>query len=109
MLYLGMISEVAGTSLNAVMSKLGAFNKAEDKEKGLDKVFEYWFRKMGLDMDSWIQMRAQKPKEAFDMFISTISKVDKVQQIEVLKYMFGLEHLGKMQTLAGTMDKYIYA
>ncbi|WP_121756916.1 phage tail tape measure protein [Helicobacter felis] len=106
MLSLGMTSEVAGTSLNAVMSKLGAFDKAEGKAKGLDKVFGDWFSKMGIDMDSWIKMRAEKPKEAFDIFISAVSKMDKVQQTKALKDMFGLEHLGKMQTLAGAMDKY---
>ncbi|WP_120952260.1 phage tail tape measure protein [Helicobacter sp. L8] len=106
MLALGMTSEVAGTSLQAVMNKLGSFDKAEGKAKGLDKVFGDWFSKMGLDMDSWLAMRAQKPKEALDMFLESLSKMDKVQQTKALKDMFGLEHLGKMKTLVGAMGKY---
>ncbi|WP_121020447.1 phage tail tape measure protein [Helicobacter vulpis] len=106
MLALGMTSEVAGTSLQAVMNKLGSFDKAEGKAKGLDKVFGDWFSKMGIDMDSWLEMRASAPKAALDMFLESLSKMDKVQQTKALKDMFGLEHLGKMKTLVGAMDKY---
>ncbi|WP_104683353.1 phage tail tape measure protein [Helicobacter felis] len=106
MLDLGLTSDVAGTALSKLLGGLSSFDPSSEKLKGDDKKFAEWFDKMGLDAKSWVQMRAKKPQEALNMFLQSLSKLDSTQQTKALKDIVGQEHLAKLQTLLGAMDKY---
>uniref|UniRef100_UPI000CF01308 phage tail tape measure protein n=1 Tax=Helicobacter felis TaxID=214 RepID=UPI000CF01308 len=106
MLDLGLTSDVAGTALSKLLGGLSSFDPSSEKLKGDDKKFAEWFDKMGLDAKDWAQMRTKKPKEALDMFLQGLSKLDGTQQTKALKDIVGQDHLAKFQTLLGAMDKY---
>lgn len=99
MLDLGMTPDVASTALSAMMNKLQAGGKP----------FKKWFDEMGLDFDEWSEQRAKAPQKALKEFFKNINALEDKDKTNALKDMFGLEHLGKIKTLTGALDKFDHA
>ncbi|WP_104758195.1 phage tail tape measure protein, partial [Helicobacter salomonis] len=96
MIDLGMTPDVASTALSAVLNKLQAGGKP----------FKKWFDQMGLDFDEWSTQRAKNPEKALRTFFKSINELEDQDKTNALKDMFGLEHLGKIKTLTGSLEKY---
>ncbi|WP_104753691.1 phage tail tape measure protein [Helicobacter salomonis] len=96
MIDLGMTPDVASTALSAVLNKLQAGGKP----------FKKWFEQMGLDFEEWSTQRAKNPEKALRVFFSHINQLEDQDKTNALKDMFGLEHLGKIKTLTGSLEKY---
>lgn len=96
MLDLGMTPDVASTALSAMLNKLQAGGKP----------FKKWFDEMGMDFEEWSELRAKDPSKALRGFFDNINQLDSTQKTNALKDMFGLEHLGKLKTLTGSLEKY---
>lgn len=65
-----------------------------------------WFEKMGLDYNSWAELKAHSPEEALRGFLGELGKLEGREKTLAITDMFGLENLDKISTLAGALDNY---
>ena len=93
---LGQSPEIAGTAIKNLLGKLNAGKGAVSK----------WFEKMGLDYDSWAELKAHSPEEALRGFLGELGKLEGREKTLAITDMFGLENLDKISTLAGALDNY---
>lgn len=93
---LGQSPEIAGTAIKNLLGKLNAGKGAVSK----------WFEKMGLDYDSWAELKTHSPEEALRGFLGELGKLEGREKTLAITDMFGLENLDKISTLAGALDNY---
>lgn len=95
-LALGQSPEIVGTVIKNLLGKLNAGKEAASK----------WFEKMGLDYNSWAELKAKSPEEALRGFLGELGKLEGREKTLAISEMFGLENLDKISTLVGALDNY---
>lgn len=93
---LGQSPEIAGTAIKNMLGKLNA-GKAN---------IQKWFGNMGLDYESWAELKLKSPEEALRSFLGELGKLEGREKTLAITEMFGLENLDKISTLAGALQNY---
>ncbi|MGZ8245827.1 phage tail tape measure protein, partial [Methylomagnum sp.] len=96
MLGLGMESEVAGTAINALLSKLQTARVGS-------KDFQEGLQQLGLSADQMAEMVRANPQRALTDFLHLLEKVDAQSRAEILTRMFGEEHQDEISRLVGAL------
>lgn len=96
---LGKPPEVAGTAINAMLTKLATAPKQGEK-------FQEALAGMGLSAQQLKAHIDRDAKGALDDFLSRLGKVPKEQRMAVLVDLFGLEYADDIASLAGSLDVY---
>ena len=98
-LKLGKTSEVAGTGINAILTKLLTADKQGSK-------FQDALAQMGLSGEELKDSLQKNPQKALEDFLTTIEKVPKADQMGILLDLFGMEYADDVALLAGSLDTY---
>jgi TP901 family phage tail tape measure protein len=99
MLSLGMSSEVAGTGINALLSKLQTANV-----QGKD--FKDALTLMGVSAEKLAADIRANPQQALSEFLRTLDALDKQSRAEILTRLFGAEHQDDIARLLGGLAEY---
>lgn len=99
MLSLGVSSEVAGTGINAILSKLQTAG-VQGKE------FQLALAEAGVSAKQLAKDIRDNPQKAIESFLQTLSKLDGKKQAEVLSRLFGQEYQDDVARLLGGLDQY---
>lgn len=99
MLSLGVSAEVAGTGINAILSKLQTANIQS-------KDFQLALGSMGLSAEQLARDIRDNPQQAIDHFLQTLSGLDGARQAEVLAKLFGVEYQDDVARLVAGLDQY---
>lgn len=96
---LGKTPEVAGTAINALLTKLSTASvQSDDFKKALDSI--------GLSADKLAQDINANPQQALTNFLQTLAKLDKQQQAVATFKLFGQEYVDDVSALVGGLDSY---
>lgn len=96
---LGKRPEVAGTAINAMLTKLMTADKAPKK-------FQEALAGMGISAVQLKKDIAQNGEQALMDFLKTINKLPKDQQMGTLVDLFGLEYADDVAVLTGSLETY---
>lgn len=96
---LGKSPEVAGTAINAMLTKLqNAKNGTTDFKDAL--------KDLGYSADEMAAQIAANPQQALDSFLAKLSQLDKQTRSEMLGQLFGTEYSDDIALLTGSLDTY---
>lgn len=99
MLSLGVSSEVAGTGINALLTKLlTAKNQTPEFQAALGEL-GISAKQLGRDI-------RDNPQKALTDFLATLAKIEGGRQAELLGQLFGLEYQDDIARLLGGLDAY---
>ncbi|MDO5289350.1 MAG: phage tail tape measure protein, partial [Pseudomonadota bacterium] len=99
MLSLGVSAEVAGTGINAILSKL--------QTAGIQgKEFQSALAGMGLSAKQLAADIAANPQKALEGFLQTLSQLEGAQKAEVLAKLFGQEYQDDVARLLAGLGQY---
>ena len=96
---LGRSPEVAGTSINGMLTKLMTADKQGAK-------FQKALENMGLESKSLKKAIAQNGEQALMDFLKQVGKLPKENQMGALVDLFGLEYADDVAALVGGLDTY---
>lgn len=96
---LGRSPEVAGTSINGMLTKLMTADKQGAK-------FQKALKNMGLESKSLKKAIAQNGEQALMDFLKQVEKLPKENQMGALVDLFGLEYADDVAALVGGLDTY---
>jgi TP901 family phage tail tape measure protein len=99
MLSLGVSSQVAGTGINAMLSKL---QTAGDQGKDFRQALE----DIGLSATRLADNIRENPQAALTEFLETLSKLDASERASVLTRMFGTEYQDDIARLLNGLEQY---
>lgn len=99
MLSLGVSSEVAGTGINAILSKLQTASV-----QGKD--FQLALAEMGVSAVQLAKDIRDNPQRALSEFFAALQKLDGAKQAEVLSRLFGQEYQDDVARLVGGLQQY---
>ncbi len=99
MLSLGMRAEVAGTGINAILSKLQTASV-----QGKD--FQLALAGMGVSVKQLGKDIRNNPQKALSDFLDTLAKLEGGKQAEVLARLFGVEYQDDVARLLAGLDGY---
>ena len=99
MLSLGVKSEVAGTGINALLSKLQTANVQGPE-------FQAALAGIGLSAEQLANDIRDKPQQALIDFLRTLAQLDKQSRAETLTRLFGQEYQDDIARLLGGLDQY---
>ena len=99
MLALGRPAEVAGTSINSMLSRMQtATMQSAD--------FQTALKKIGMNAQEMAAQVAANPQRALDTLLDTLSKLDGQKRAEVLTGLFGKEFQDDLGILVGSLGTY---
>lgn len=98
-LSLGKSPEVAATSINALLSKLGTADKQGGK-------FKDALKEIGYDAKGLKDAIDKDANAALGDFLRALSKVDKKDQLGVMSDLFGAEYADDIALLTGSLNVY---
>jgi TP901 family phage tail tape measure protein len=98
-LSLGKSPEVAATSINALLSKLGTADKQGGK-------FKDALKEIGYDAKGLKDAIDKDANAALGDFLRALSKVDKKEQLGVMSDLFGAEYADDIALLTGSLNVY---
>lgn len=96
---LGRPPEVAGTAINAMLSKLQTASTQGAKFQGMLKV-------LGFSAKEMEQAIGKDAQGALNTFLKSLSELDKGKRAKAAGLMFGLEYADDISILVGGLDKY---
>ena len=96
---MGATSEVAGTGINALLSKLQTANVQGPQ-------FQQALAEMGLSANQLGEDIRANPQEALNSFLRTLSELDDQSRAETLTRLFGQEYQDDIARLLNGLDKY---
>ena len=96
---LGMKSDVASTSINAMLTKLNTAT-------GQSKKFKTGLKALGLTPTEMESMIGNNAKDAIMTVLEKIEKLDDRKRGNVLLDMFGMEYVSKISTVVNKLDLY---
>lgn len=99
MLSLGMRAEVAGTGINAILSKLQTASVQS-------KDFQLALAGMGVSVKQLGKDIRDNPQKALSDFLETLAKLDGSKQAEVLARLFGVEYQDDVARLLAGLEGY---
>lgn len=99
MLSLGVQAEVAGTGINAILSKLQTAGVQS-------KDFQLALGEMGVSAKQLAEDIRANPQKALSDFLATLSKLEGGKQAEVLARLFGVEYQDDVARLLGGLQGY---
>ena len=99
MIEMGAKAEVAGTGINALLSKLQTANV-----QGND--FKLALETMGLSAEQLAENIRNNPQQALNEFLATLAKLDDQARPEVLTRLFGQEYQDDIARLLNGLDNY---
>ncbi|WP_428243010.1 phage tail tape measure protein [Gynuella sp.] len=99
MIEMGATSEVAGTGINALLSKLQTANV-----QGAD--FQAALEGIGLSATQLADNIRDNPQQALTEFLRTLSQLDDQSRAETLTRLFGQEYQDDISRLLNGLDKY---
>lgn len=99
MLSLGVRAEVAGTGINAILSKLQTANVQ-------GKAFQEALAEMGLSAKQLAADIEANPQRALETFLQTLSSLEGAQKAEILSRLFGAEYQDDVARLLGGLEGY---
>ncbi len=99
MLSLGVQAEVAGTGINAILSKLQTAGVQS-------KDFQLALGEMGVSAKQLASDIRANPQKALSDFLDTLSKLEGGRQAEVLARLFGVEYQDDVARLIAGLDGY---
>ena len=99
MLSLGVSSQVAGTGINALLTKLQTANI-----QGKD--FQAALSQMGVSAQQLADDIAANPQKALTEFLHTLEKLDGAARAETLSRLFGVEYQDDIARLLGGLKQY---
>lgn len=99
MIEMGAKAEVAGTGINALLSKLQTANV-----QGND--FKLALETMGLSAEQLAENIRKNPQQALTEFLGTLAKLDDQARPEVLTRLFGQEYQDDIARLLNGLDNY---
>lgn len=99
MLSLGVSSEVAGTGINAILTKLQTANiQGADFQKALAS--------MGISARKLAEDIRANPQQALTEFLRTLETLDNASKSEILSRLFGVEYQDDVSRLLAGLDGY---
>ena len=99
MLSMGVSSQVAGTGINALLSKLQTANVQ-------GKAFQDALAGMGISAQQLAADIAANPQKALTEFLHTLEKLDGQERAETLAKLFGIEYQDDIARLLGGLKQY---
>ncbi|WP_320055621.1 phage tail tape measure protein [Desulfuromonas thiophila] len=96
---LGKPPEVAGTAINAMLTKLQTATRQ-------GKSFQQGLAAMGMSAADLEANIAQNGQAALEGFLENLSRIDGQDRAGILADMFGMEYADDVSLLAGSLDKY---
>ena len=96
---LGKSPEVAGTAINALLTKLQTANVQSDD-------FKEALAGIGLNADKMADDIAANPQQALSNFLQTLESMDKQQRSVATFKLFGQEYVDDVNALVGGLDTY---
>ncbi|RRD68683.1 phage tail tape measure protein, partial [Comamonadaceae bacterium OH2310_COT-174] len=99
MLSLGGSAEVAGTGINAILSKLQTANV-----QGKD--FQAALQRMGVSAQQLAADIQEHPQRALNEFLHTLSQLEGAEKAEILSGLFGTEYQDDVARLLAGLDGY---
>lgn len=96
---LGKSPEVAGTAINALLTKLQTANVQSDD-------FKETLAGIGLNADKMADDIAANPQQALSNFLQTLESMDKQQRSVATFKLFGQEYVDDVNALVGGLDTY---
>lgn len=99
MIEMGASSEVAGTGINALLTKLQTANVQGPK-------FQSALEGMGVSADQLAENIRNNPQQALTEFLETLSQLDDAARAETLTQLFGQEYQDDIARLLNGLDKY---
>lgn len=96
---MGATAEVAGTGINALLSKLQTANVQGPQ-------FQQALAEMGLSANQLGEDIRANPQEALNSFLRTLSELDDQSRAETLTRLFGQEYQDDIARLLNGLDKY---
>lgn len=99
MLSMGVSSQIAGTGINALLSKLQTANvQSADFQNALAQI--------GISAEQLAADIQANPQEALLRFLRTLEKVDQASRAEILSKLFGIEYQDDISRLLNGLDQY---
>jgi TP901 family phage tail tape measure protein len=99
MIEMGATSEVAGTGINALLSKLQTANVQ-------GSAFQGALQGMGITAEQLADSIRENPQQALTEFLNTLSKLDDQSKAETLTQLFGQEYQDDIARLLNGLDNY---
>lgn len=99
MLSLGVRAEVAGTGINAILTKLQTASMQ-------GKEFQAALQSMGVSAEQLARDIEANPQKALEQFLKTISKLEGSARAETLTKLFGIEYQDDVARLIGSLETY---
>ena len=96
---LGKSPEVAGTAINALLTKLQTANVQSDD-------FKEALAGIGLNADKMADDIAANPQQALSNFLQTLASMDKQQRSVATFKLFGQDYVDDVNALVGGLDTY---
>ena len=96
---LGKSPEVAGTAINALLTKLQTANVQSDD-------FKEALAGIGINANKLADDINANPQQALSNFLKTLSEMDKQQRSVTTFKLFGQEYVDDVHALAGGLDTY---
>ena len=99
MLSMGVSSQIAGTGINALLSKLQTANvQSADFQNALAQI--------GISAEQLAADIQANPQDALLRFLRTLEKVDQASRAEILSKLFGIEYQDDISRLLNGLDQY---
>lgn len=99
MLALGVRAEVAGTGINAILTKLQTASMQ-------GKEFQNALQSMGVSAEQLARDIEANPQHALEQFLKTLSKLEGSARAETLTKLFGIEYQDDVARLIGSLETY---
>lgn len=99
MLALGVRAEVAGTGINAILTKLQTASMQ-------GKEFQAALESMGVSAEQLARDIEANPQQALEQFLKTLSKLEGSARAETLTKLFGIEYQDDVARLIGSLETY---
>lgn len=99
MLALGVRAEVAGTGINAILTKLQTASMQ-------GKEFQAALQSMGVSAKKLAADIQANPQQALEQFLKTLSRLEGSARAETLTKLFGIEYQDDVARLIGSLETY---
>ena len=99
MLALGVRAEVAGTGINAILTKLQTASMQ-------GKEFQDALQSMGVSAEQLARDIQANPQQALEEFLRTLSRLEGSARAETLTKLFGIEYQDDVARLIGSLETY---